>query len=107
MARFAAVLSPYSGTGGFQETTKFAGQAAGASSAEVALGSNVSFVVWGTQQINVKFGPTGLAAAAATDFGIPANTLVTFDTGEEFRSIRIFNNGSTTADIYVMRLVPR
>lgn len=105
--RFAAVLTPWSATGGIQDTTKVAALGAGASSSEIVLGNNVTFVVWGTQQINVRYGPAGLGAAAATDFGIPANTMVITDTGEEFKSIRVFNNGASAADVYVMRLVPR
>lgn len=105
--RFSAVLTPWSATGGIQDTTKSAALTAATSTAEIVLGNNVTFVVWGTQQINVRFGPAGLGAATATDFGIPANTLVILDTGEEFKSIRVFNNGSGAADIYVMRLVPR
>lgn len=105
--RFSAVLTPWSASGGVQDTTKSAALASGSSTAEIVLGTNVTFTVWGTQQINVRFGPAGLSAATATDFGIPANTLVILDTGEEFKSIRVFNNGASAADIYVMRLVPR
>lgn len=115
MAVFASILKPTDAAGGIEAVTKAAGIAAGASSNEIVLGTNQLFAVVGmplgtpgsttAANINLKLGPAGLSAAAATDFGIPVNTVLTFDTGDTFNSIRVFNNCTTTAvDIYVLKL---
>lgn len=107
---------PKSATGGLQNTTKVTALGAGTSSAEIVLGNYQLFMIaayspaapTGTTNINIRFGPAGLGAATASDFGLPVSGLTTsglpmiFDTGREFSSIRVFNNTSGTVDIYVM-----
>jgi hypothetical protein len=86
-----------------------------ASGAEIVLGQNQIFAITaipvGTPgattgaNINLEFGPTGLGAASAADMGLPVNQVFTFDTSEQFKSIRIFNNCTTTnVDVYVLKL---
>ena len=114
MATFAAVFSPGSASGGVESVTKQT-IAAGASGAEIALGTNALFAISaipiGTPgattgaNINIEFGPSSLGAASASDFGVPVNQVFTFDTSAQFRSIRIFNNCTTTSvDVYVLKL---
>lgn len=115
MATFAAVFSPASASGGVESVTKVAALAPAASSAEIVLGQNqlfaISAIPVGTPgattgaYINLEFGPAGLGAATASDFGIPVNQVLTFDTGEQFKSIRVFNNCTTTnVDVFVLKL---
>lgn len=88
----------------------------GASGAEIALGPRQLFMLTafagttptGASSIHLKFGGSGLSAAANTDMALPISgpgfsvQPVYFDTGEEFQSIRIFNNTSATVAVYVM-----
>jgi hypothetical protein len=118
MATFNGVWKPTDASGGIQHTVKVAALAAGTSSAEISLGSNQIFSIVAfsnavgttTNNINVRFGPVGLGAATATDFGLPVGTptsdagLTYFDTGDSYQSIRVFNNSAQTVDIYVCKL---
>lgn len=114
MATFAAVFSPSSASGGVESVTKQT-IAPAASGAEIALGTNqifaISAIPVGTPgattgaNINLEFGPAGLGAASAADMGLPVNQVFTFDMSDEFRSIRVFNNCTTTnVDVYVLKL---
>jgi hypothetical protein len=114
VATFAAIFAPASASGGIEDSQKAAGVVNLASSAEISVGVrqivNIFAVPTPGQApngySNVRFGPAGLGPAAATDFPLPDNTLVTVDLGEEFASIRFFNNSSIagTRDYYVARL---
>ena len=118
MATFNGVWKPTDASGGIQHTVKVAALAAATSSAEISLGNNQLFSIVAfanavgttTNNINVKFGPVGLAAAAATDMGLPVGTPtssiqpVIFDTGDTYQSIRVFNNSAQTVDVYVCKL---
>jgi hypothetical protein len=99
MAVLAAILLP-----GQDPDIKVAGLAATTSTAEQLLGKNKLFAINATQDICIKFGVTGMSAAAATNFRIPANQTAVFDTGEAFTHIRVFNLGSSAADIYAKGL---
>lgn len=108
-------IVPKSGTGGI-ESVVTQSITTGASGAEIALGSRQLFMLTafatttptGASNINLKFGASGLSAAASTDMGLPTSgpgysvAPAYFETGDEFQSIRIFNNTSATVVIYVM-----
>lgn len=113
MASISAIFSPQSAAGGIENVTKVTALAAGASSSEISLGTNQLFAITGIASstaaaplnMNVEFGPAGLGAATAADMGLPLNQVFTFDTGEQFKSIRVYNNATTGAiDVYVMKL---
>lgn len=90
MAVFASVFVP-SGEPAVTATL------AGASSAEIVLGTNRIFKISATGASNVlaiKFGNAGMGAAAATDYVLPPNTESFFDTGDAYSSIRIFGTGT-------------
>jgi hypothetical protein len=100
LAVFDAVLVPAQ-----EAPLKVAALAASTSSAEQSLGKNTIFAINATKDITIKFGVTGMGAAAATDFRIPTNATMTFDTGEAYTHIRVFNlDGAATADIYITKL---
>lgn len=114
MATISAILVPAQGQGGIESVTKQT-IAPAASGAEIALGNNMIFAIVGipvgtpgaatAANINVQFGPVGLGAATAANFAIPVGQIVTLDTSDSFRSIRVFNNCTTTnVDVYVMKL---
>jgi hypothetical protein len=114
MALQTSIFAPVSASGGVEDVQKASAIANGASSAEIVIGPRTIFAVVAMPTAgqspngyaNIRFGPAGLAAATASDFGFPFGVVLTFDTGEEFNSIRLFNGSSVagTVDFYVMRL---
>jgi hypothetical protein len=108
---------PKSGSGGIENVTTQS-ITTGASGAEIALGPRQYFMITAfaaatptaASNINLKFGAAGLSAATASDMGLPVSgpgfsvAPAIFGMGEEFTSIRIFNNTSATVVIYVMLL---
>lgn len=85
MAVFSHILVP----GGSPAITATLGAAA--SSAEIVLGNRCVFLLVCSAACQIKFGNTGMGAAAATDLLIPANVPMTFDTSDQFTSVRIFS----------------
>jgi hypothetical protein len=79
---------------------------AGASSAEVAVPSRL--VVFTTDSdVFIRVGVTGMSAASTSDFPLWAKTYVTFDFGifnNTAPFVRVFNNGGSTANVYLMPL---
>lgn len=67
---------------------------AGASSAEIILGQNVIFEIVASAAMNVAFGVSGMAAASASNFQLPANVIHRWDTGNYNDRIRIFGTGT-------------
>lgn len=65
----------------------------------------MAFAINADQDITIKFGTAGMAAAAATDFRIPANQTYVYDLGRNFDRVRVFNLSSTTAaNIFIQPL---
>lgn len=84
-------------------STVISALAAGASTIEQALGSNVIFLVNADQDITVRFGYPGFGTSAGTsDYRIPANTPQRFDTGRNYTSLKFYNLGQLPANIYIM-----
>lgn len=69
------------------------------SSAELTLGTNRIFSIVATADVNVKFGNTGMGAASANDYRIPANQQTTFDTSDQWSRIRVFSTAGGTYHI--------
>lgn len=93
----------------FSSTYGFSGDAvatavlgAAASTAEIVLGNEAVFAITCTGDFHVKFGNSGMAAAAATDFQYPANSVQTLQTGDHTDRIRIFSTAGGT--YWVQRL---
>jgi hypothetical protein len=117
MAVFQHVYVPTSASGGVQNTTT-ATLTTGTSSAEIVLGQRQLFMVTAfaqatgttTNNLNLRFGTSGMSAATVADMGLPINgptfsvLPMVFDTGEEFDRIRIFNNSTASIVYYVMKL---
>ena len=100
MAVFSSILCPTQNA-----CIKVASLGTTTSSAEQVLGTNVVFAINADQDITIKFGVSGMGAAAATDFRIPQNQTYTFDTGYYIDRIRVFNmNGTTAANVYIQPL---
>lgn len=105
MAVMDAILTP-----GEPRGTQTAGLGASASTAELLLGPQQIFVISGrgasgaSASLHIRFGRTGMAAAAATDFFVPACAMPTFDTGSEFTHVRVFNPNAGAIDVHILKL---
>lgn len=101
MARFAQILSPAG-----DAVIKVTGLLATTSSAELAVGARRIFAINATQDITIRFGQTGVGAADATFYRIPSNQQTTFDMGSN-SVVRVFNEGASAADVYILKLEGR
>jgi len=103
MAVFASILAPASASGGVNDVQNATVTAA--SSAEIVIGFRaiVRFSNGAVGVANIKFGVSGMGAAAATDHILGTNQYQDFDMGEEFDRVRIFAAG-TAVTVTVMRL---
>ena len=67
---------------------------AGASSAAIVLGASSLFMFTADADMWIKFGNSGMGAAANTDFYIPAKTPIKFDMGQSCDRLRVFGTGN-------------
>lgn len=77
---------------------------AAASSAEIVFANDSILLITCTADFHVKFGNSGMAAAAATDFQFPANSVQQLYLGDHCDRIRIF---STAGGTYWVQRVDR
>lgn len=104
MSKFAAFLVPASATGGRDGVITTALVAAG-STGDIVIGFRRVFAIIADSAIHVRWGLAAtIANAAATDFLIPANMMVTLEMGEEFDRIRVFAATGATGNVYVLPL---
>jgi hypothetical protein len=95
MSYISAILSP-SGSA----TQKVAALATVTSSGELVFGNNVLVSINATKDITIAWGTSGMSAAAATDYRLPANTVLLFDLGQNYDRIRVFNLDASAVDVY-------
>lgn len=95
MARFAQILQ-------FTNETpiKIAGLAATTASAAQFIGNRRIIAINADQDIMVLTGNSGVGAPTAANYRIPQNQQTTIDMGAN-AYIRVFNNGSSAANIYI------
>jgi hypothetical protein len=74
------------------------------STAEIVVGKNRIVMISAGVDMTVKFGISGMTAAAITDIPVWAKTYQRFDTGEYDR-IRIFNVTAGAGQYYIVPLV--
>lgn len=99
MAVQDAIFAP-----GKERGNKIAALAATTSSTEQSLGSDVIFAINSPVDIHIRFGVTGMGAATVADFRIPAEATLTFQTGQAFTHIRVFNSDASATDVYILPL---
>jgi hypothetical protein len=92
--------------GVFTPATDTASAALGAttSTAEIVLGINRLVRISASGDCTVKFGLSGMGAAAATDIPVWGKTYQDFFTGE-FDRIRIFNTTAGSVNYFIVPLV--
>lgn len=98
MATFSSIFIPRG------NETSSASLAATTSTAEIVLAKDTIFAVNATADINIKFGVSGMSAAASTDFRIPAGTTATFDLGYAYDRIRLYNAGAASLNYFILPL---
>lgn len=98
MALMDAILSPA------DDAVTKASPGAGASTAAISIGRDQVFAIHGSGALHIKFGTSGMGAAAATDFLLPASTVITYKMPRGATHIRCFNPGGAGIDIYVQVL---
>jgi hypothetical protein len=62
------------------------------------------FALNATGDINIRCGNSGMPAAAATDFRIPAGTTVTYQVPSQWDRIRLFNPNAGSVTYYIQPL---
>ena len=95
MATFDSILTPASAHG-----VQINDLANSTASSSQDTGKNTKFAIVTTGAVTIAFGATATAAS----FLIPANTVLTFDTGEQYTSFTVFNVSGSAADIHWLRL---
>lgn len=75
-----------------------------ASTAEIILGRYQLFALNANGDINIRFGNTGMPAAAATDFRLPAGSIVTYRIPAQYDRFRLFNAGAGTVTFWIQPL---
>ena len=84
---------------------KLAALATSTSSAAQVLGTNCAFAINADQDITIRMGNAGMAAADATFYRIPANQQTVLYLSDAFSQIRVFNlSGTTAANVYIQKL---
>lgn len=97
MATFESVFPPGGSTSVVTIVT-------GNSSAVQTKATKFLFQVVSDQAVHIGFGMgSGFTAAAATDFLVPANTVVKFDLGQYDR-FAFYNGSGSTANVYYLPL---
>lgn len=107
MAVFAALLAPAGSSTGTQSSrSDLTGTIlTTASSAEILMGAYQYIAINANGDMNIRFGGTGLPAATASDFRIPANTIAVYPISKMNPAIRIFNPGGSTITYWIQFLV--
>lgn len=99
MARFASILIPAG-----DADIKISSLAAVTASSIQTIGKNRIFVVNADQDITIQFGNVAGPAftPSAANYRIPANQQTTFDMGQAFDSLKVFNlSGTTAANVFL------
>ncbi len=105
MAVFSSILVPAgASTAGSTTADKTGTITTAASSAEIVLGRYQLFAINATGDLNIRFGNSGMPAAAATDFRIPAGVIATYQIPAQYDRFRLFNAGGSTITYWIQPL---
>lgn len=72
--------------------------------AEILIGINNIFAIQATDDMHIKFGTTGMAAASASNWKIPAGSIFKYDMGRAVDTIRLFNPTGATITYWIQFL---
>lgn len=105
MAVFTSILTPVGGSTAGSTTADLNGTITTVtSSAEIVLGRYQLFAINASGDINIRFGNSGMPAAAATDFRIPSGVIATYQIPQQYDRFRIFNPTGATITYWIQPL---
>jgi hypothetical protein len=102
MATFTSIFIPVGGSTAGATTADLSGTVTnGASSGEIILGRYQIFAINANGDINMRFGSSGMPAAAATDFRLPNGVVVTYQVPAQWDRMRIWNPGTGSITYWI------
>jgi hypothetical protein len=105
MAIFTGIFVPVGGsTAGSTTADLSAAITATTSSAEIVLGRYTLFAINANGDVNMRCGNSGMPAAAATDYRIPAGTVAVYQVPEQWDRIRLYNPGAGSINYWIQPL---
>jgi hypothetical protein len=105
MAIFTGIFVPVGGSTATSATADLSSTiTTSTSSAEIVLGRYSIFAINATGDINIRCGNSGMPAAAATDFRIPAGVVATYQVPQQWDRIRLYNAGGSTITYWIQPL---
>lgn len=105
MAIFSGIFIPVGGATANSATADQSAAVTGTTStAEIVLGRYQLFAINASGDINIRFGNSGMPAAAATDFRIPSGVVATYQVPAQWDRLRIFNPSATSVTYWIQPL---
>ena len=105
MATFTSIFVPVGGSTAGSTTADLSNTITGTTSTgEIVLGRYTIFALNANGDVNIRCGNSGMPAAAATDFRIPAGTTVTYQVPEQWDRIRLYNASASTITYWIQPL---
>ena len=105
MAILSSIFVPVGGSTAGSSTADLSGSVGGTSSSgEIVLGRYTIFAINANSDINIRFGNSGMPAAAATDFRIPAGVIATYQLPQQYDRFRIFNAAAGSINYWIQPL---
>jgi len=74
------------------------------STAEIVVGNNRTFVVHASDDVHIKVGTAGMAAASTSNMRLDGGSYTTYDSGSHFDRIRLFNPTANTITYWIQFL---
>ena len=105
MAIFSGIFVPVGGSTAGSTTADLSSTITGTTStAEIVLGRYQLFAINATGDINIRFGNSGMPAAAATDFRIPGGTTAVYQVPLQWDRFRLYNASASTITYWIQPL---
>lgn len=105
MATFSSILIPVGGsTAGSTTADLSASISATTSTSEIILGRYQFFAINGNGDLNIRFGNSGMPAAAATDFRIPSGVIAVYQIPQQYDRFRLYNAAAGSVTYWIQPL---
>lgn len=102
MAIFTSIFIPVGGSTAGSTTADLNGTILTvSSSAEIVLNRYTIFAINANGDVNIRFGNSGMPAAAATDFRIPSGVVATYQVPAQWDRFRLFNPTGATVTYWI------